>query len=85
MSSEEGRALCAMRETPHQPLSTLNPPSILIQPRTKTNECFVVLKSISLKGFFRLWGTFIGQFPLVFLLSGLILCSLSCELLISFL
>lgn len=46
---------------------------------TKTNEFLVVLKSISLKGFFRLWGTFIGQFPLAFLISGLILCSLSCE------
>ncbi|KIH59467.1 hypothetical protein ANCDUO_10293, partial [Ancylostoma duodenale] len=45
---------------------------------TKTNEFLVVLKSISLKGFFRLWGTFIGQFPLAFLISGLILCSLSC-------
>ncbi|PIO59184.1 hypothetical protein TELCIR_19361, partial [Teladorsagia circumcincta] len=33
MSSEEGRALCEKRETPHQPLSTLNPPSILIPPR----------------------------------------------------
>ncbi|VDO52065.1 unnamed protein product [Haemonchus placei] len=44
---------------------------------TKTNEFLVVLKSISLKGFFRLWGTLIGQFPLAFLLSGLILCSLS--------
>ncbi|KAE9421313.1 hypothetical protein Angca_006538, partial [Angiostrongylus cantonensis] len=47
-------------------------------PGTKTNELLVVLKSISLKGFFRLWGTFIGQFPIAFLISGLILCSLSC-------
>uniref|UniRef100_A0A158PE29 SSD domain-containing protein n=1 Tax=Angiostrongylus costaricensis TaxID=334426 RepID=A0A158PE29_ANGCS len=52
--------------------------SFFLFPGTKTNELLVVLKSISLKGFFRLWGTFIGQFPIAFLISGLILCSLSC-------
>uniref|UniRef100_A0A1I7WTD1 Cation_ATPase_N domain-containing protein n=1 Tax=Heterorhabditis bacteriophora TaxID=37862 RepID=A0A1I7WTD1_HETBA len=45
---------------------------------TKTNELLEVLKSISLRGFFRIWGNFIGQFPFAFLISGLILCSLSC-------
>ncbi|KJH51174.1 patched family protein [Dictyocaulus viviparus] len=71
MSSEEGKALCEKREPIAQ--FTSNPHvshSILIQPRTKTNEFLNVLKSISLKGFFRIWGTFIGQFPLAFLISG---------------
>ncbi|WKX90079.1 hypothetical protein Q1695_009149 [Nippostrongylus brasiliensis] len=76
MSSEEGRALYGTREPPHRPLNAPN--SLLIQPRTKTDEFLVLLKSISLKGFFRLWGTFIGQFPFAFLIAGLILCSLSC-------
>ncbi|KAK6726940.1 hypothetical protein RB195_004938 [Necator americanus] len=78
MSSEEGRAPLCNNTKREQTHPVINPHSILTQPRTKTNEFLFMMKSVSLKGFFRLWGTFIGQFPLAFLISGIILCSLSC-------
>ncbi|RCN46832.1 hypothetical protein ANCCAN_07150 [Ancylostoma caninum] len=43
---------------------------------TWESETPIGRKSKSLKGFFRRWGTFIGQFPLAFLVLSLALCSL---------
>ncbi|EYC15948.1 hypothetical protein Y032_0035g3059 [Ancylostoma ceylanicum] len=75
MSHKEDKAPLSSTMGEHKNIS---PHSILKKPKAKCDESLVGRKPKSSKGFFRRWGTLIGQFPLAFLMSGLILCSLSC-------